>query len=176
MKLINLINKRFGSLLVLERNKGKWYCKCDCGMYTWASGAHLRAGNRTSCGCKKVKPKGEAAFNDLYGRYRYRATRVLNVPFELQKTEFKAIIEKPCLYCGALPEKEMKTRGVRRGKRKQYNGSFLFNGLDRVDNDLGYTSGNVVSCCEICNKAKRDLSDKDFKLWIQRLVNHQSSL
>lgn len=173
MKLIDLHAKKFGNLLVLDRDRGKWYCKCDCGKYTWATGAHLRAGNRTSCGCLKIKPKGEASFNDLYSRYKYRAEKVLGVAFELTKAKFKAITSKPCLYCGSKPEKQMVSRGTRRGKKKRYNGSYTFNGIDRVENSTGYVIGNVVPCCEICNKAKRDMSHAEFEKWILRLVKYQ---
>jgi hypothetical protein len=57
-KRFNLINKRFGSLLVVWRvNSQKvggsshscWACKCDCGAVIEVSAKAL-AGGRTSCG------------------------------------------------------------------------------------------------------------------------------
>jgi hypothetical protein len=36
------------------------------------------------------------------------------------------------------------------------------NGLDRVDNARGYESGNVVPCCDPCNRMKGTLSREAF--------------
>ena len=35
-------------------------------------------------------------------------------------------------------------------------------GIDRVDNTLGYTSNNVVSCCTECNFMKRTMNYQTF--------------
>ena len=52
----NLIGKRFGRLVVLERaeNKNKhvyWLCQCDCGNKTIVRSQHLTDGKILSCGC-----------------------------------------------------------------------------------------------------------------------------
>lgn len=56
-KMIDLINQRFGKLLVIE-NAGKldgrrysWKCVCDCGNIITIEGSRLRSGNTKSCGC-----------------------------------------------------------------------------------------------------------------------------
>ena len=58
--------KQYGKLTVLkmdtERDKYgriKWICKCDCGNIKSISGADLRSGNTSSCGCKNGISKGE---------------------------------------------------------------------------------------------------------------------
>lgn len=52
--------------------------------------------------------------------------------FDLSVPELQALSQQPCFYCGgALPETHL--------------------GLDRIDNDLGYVSGNVLPCCTDCN-------------------------
>ena len=38
-------------------------------------------------------------------------------------------------------------------------------GLDRINNNIGYNKKNLVSCCSICNYAKRKM-DKD------KFINH----
>lgn len=38
----------------------------------------------------------------------------------------------------------------------------VINGLDRVDNSIGYIESNVVPCCYICNKMKGELPVEDF--------------
>lgn len=57
-KCKNLIGKRFGSLLVVEKTKdsnGKtsWVCECDCGNKVIISNSYLQSGNKTHCGCKR---------------------------------------------------------------------------------------------------------------------------
>lgn len=71
--LIDLVGKRFGKLVVIERtedymyiNKSRitvsprWLCKCDCGNIAIVQGGNLRSGNTTNCGCEKNNSKGEA--------------------------------------------------------------------------------------------------------------------
>ena len=167
MKRSDLLNQVFGNLTVLDWHKGQWYCSCSCGKFTHARTGHLKNGNRISCGCLKVKKaKGISGFNDLLARYKYRAEKVLEVPFRLTRDKFKALTEGSCSYCGQLP------KSVR--KLKRGNGAYVYNGLDRVINYMGYVDGNVVTCCEICNKAKRDLTHEEFRAWIQRIVQFNS--
>lgn len=65
----------------------------------------------------------------------------------------KYLYNKPCFYCGII--------NVR-------------NGIDRINNAIGYTRKNSVSCCFLCNTWKRNLSIKDFsqhiKILYQKLV------
>lgn len=55
-KTIDLIGRRFGKLVVLEKYgyKGRcitWKCQCDCGNETIVFGDALRGGTTKSCGC-----------------------------------------------------------------------------------------------------------------------------
>lgn len=58
-KLINLVGKRFGALVVLARapdapcRARKWMCMCDCGQQRVAYGGSLRDGIAISCGCRR---------------------------------------------------------------------------------------------------------------------------
>lgn len=45
-------------------------------------------------------------------------------------------------------------------------------GIDRLNNDKGYTVENIVSCCSICNKAKSNLTMEEFLAWIERIKIH----
>jgi hypothetical protein len=59
MKLINLVGKRFGRLVVVKiiesnrekRKRVKWFCRCDCGTTKKVLGESLRSGDSRSCGC-----------------------------------------------------------------------------------------------------------------------------
>ena len=59
-KIEDLKGKRFGKLLVIERDYGKslkrpfWKCQCECGNFTIVSSAHLKKGDTKSCGCLKT--------------------------------------------------------------------------------------------------------------------------
>lgn len=60
MKLINLVDRRFGRLVVIERADDKnghvrWRCKCDCGKECIVHGSSLKSGNTTSCGCYRTE-------------------------------------------------------------------------------------------------------------------------
>lgn len=63
MKQINLIDKRFGQLVVIkQKGINKWgnllfLCKCDCGNQKVIPSANLRSGRTKSCGCKSSKTK-----------------------------------------------------------------------------------------------------------------------
>lgn len=46
----------------------------------------------------------------------------------------------------------------------------LLNGIDRVDNRIGYEEGNVVPCCFVCNRAKQDAGREEFIAWAARVV------
>ena len=63
----------------------------------------------------------------------------------LLEEEAKQICLEPCSYCGIPPIQ-------------------IFHGIDRFDNDLGYTTENSVSACGMCNCMKSNL---DFSDWIQ---------
>ena len=60
-KLIDLTGKRFGRLVVIEREGTYispsyssfplWHCRCDCGAECIVNGNSLRNGFTRSCGC-----------------------------------------------------------------------------------------------------------------------------
>jgi hypothetical protein len=80
----------------------------------------------------------------------------------LTRVQFKKLTTSPCHYCGSAPSNEH-CAGY---------GSYLYNGLDRVDNKEGYTPKNVVPCCLRCNKAKGASSAEDFIKWLRALCVH----
>lgn len=55
--------ERFGSLVAVERvgtsdeGQSVWRCECECGGEREATGAELRYGNITSCGCGATKKR-----------------------------------------------------------------------------------------------------------------------
>ena len=60
MKCLDLTNKKFNRLLVLEKapNKGHkvvWKCLCDCGNITYVEAINLTSNRTKSCGCLKME-------------------------------------------------------------------------------------------------------------------------
>ena len=65
MKGLDLLNKKFGRLLVVEQvesdNLGRrWNCLCECGNYVIVNGTRLNTGNTKSCGCLAVEVRRAA--------------------------------------------------------------------------------------------------------------------
>jgi hypothetical protein len=111
-------------------------------------------------------PEGEAAFNYLFYGYQMSAKR-RGILFDLDKKTFKEIVTQPCHYCGSC------CQTARSNTRS--NGSFKYTGIDRKDNEEGYTLGNSLPCCKVCNYMKLDHSYDDFLSHLQKILNHRSN-
>ena len=80
------------------------------------------------------------------------------IPFNLCLSEFRFLIEQECHYCGAPPTQRMEVRYP----PKPWYIPFLYNGIDRRDNNIGYTLENCLPCCGTCNMMKRDMGYQEF--------------
>jgi hypothetical protein len=98
--------------------------------------------------CKKNNAKPINRYRNLVCSSRTR-----NLPMNLSKEDYFSLLQLPCFYCG----QELSPCG---------------GGLDRIASDSGYVLGNVRPCCGRCNEAKMDLSDSDFKEWVERVYKH----
>lgn len=74
MKIINLLGKTFGNLLVLRRigsrnNKSLWECQCSCGSLCNVTSDSLNCKKTKSCGCLKSQLQSQRAIkrNTLHG-------------------------------------------------------------------------------------------------------------
>ena len=165
----DLTGMRFGYLEVISRNpsykdrKVWWNCKCDCGKAEVVRTRSLTSGDKKSCRCKMYLPAGESAFNRIYSDYRWSA-KDRGLEFNLTEEQARELLTKNCFYCGAPPSSYRTGKTLKTG--------FLYNGIDRVDNQLGYIDGNCVSCCKVCNHAKAKLSKSDFLGWVLAVYNH----
>lgn len=169
---MNLIGNTYGRLTVIEKTNDRymrhilWKCNCECGNETILSGHALKSGNTKSCGCwntdHNAKPSGEAVINRIYKDYKAGALR-RGKEFILSKEQVISIIFNNCFYCGNPPS----TRFTEGGKK--FHGEILYNGIDRLDNTIGYTLENSVPCCSKCNYAKRDMTYNEFISWAKRL-------
>ena len=90
MKKIDLVGKRFESLVVVSQAAEKsgcgrflrWNCICDCGKHAVANGGSLKSGNTKSCGCRRktaaVASRGTHGQNNRNSK-EYRAWRAMKV-------------------------------------------------------------------------------------------------
>jgi hypothetical protein len=71
--------------------------------------------------------------------------------WELSEDEFRVLTHANCWYCGAAPRLRL-----RRWPDDQANG------IDRIDNAVGYTAANTVTACLPCNRAKHTMTQEAF--------------
>lgn len=171
---IDETGKVYGKLKVLRRvgrstTRGPvWECVCVCGKVTEVRGTSLRFGSTRSCGCGTAwnkLPDGEAAFRNLYSQYRWGA-RSRRLEWKLDRTEFRRLTSGQCYYCGKDPQQ------VRKCKKSFY----VYNGIDRKINSLGYLPENVVSCCWRCNSMKGSMDSREFIQFIRQVFKHTMSV
>lgn len=163
--LLPEIGKIYGNALVLEQIKDaqgrtKFKCKCICGRQISPKrpGVLLRPEGTGCQSCQAKKRPKQSSEEKLFKEYRNSA-RGRKFDFDIDLEQFKIMISQNCHYCNSLPS-----------PRKNYDESFVCNGIDRIDNLLGYSLENCVPCCSMCNIAKNNNSYDSFLSWIDKLV------
>lgn len=163
----------------LGKSRPKFTCICSCGS-TFECRTDAILGSKTvSCGCKSgdlISQKGRlpnnaGAFNLLIRMYASGAKK-RGLDFNLTIDEFKHFIYSNCYYCGSKPKESILIASSKSSPNRRPR-KITYNGIDRVDNAVGYNIGNCVSCCSICNTAKSNLPLADFTNWIKKLCHHQ---
>lgn len=169
-KLQDLSGQKFGWLTAthlsrIEKRTNRtipfWLCTCVCGNKTEARTRDLKSGNTKSCGCMQGRrsTSQNSALNLVLKVYM-KAAKLRGLEFKLKDEEFKQLISSPCHYCGSEPYNIKKTRWQ----------TLVYSGIDRVENSIGYVSGNVVSCCIKCNWMKNNLTLEEFLVHLQRIA------
>ena len=176
----DITGQKFNFLTAIKyvgRDKGTnslWLFKCDCGNEKVIMLQNVTRNNVKSCGCyqlryhKSIKFHGDPLqriINKIFSHYKKRSN-YKNIAFDLNIEQFAALIKQGCTYCGEV------------GVNGQSN--LKYNGIDRVDNFLGYTADNSVPCCKYCNQMKSDTSLEKFiekiELLHSRLTNKKRHL
>ena len=172
----DLTGKRFVRWLVVKEaiqrsNSGKvrWHCICDCGNTGTIIGNSLSNGDSKSCGCYgmevKSLPLGVAAFHAVINGIRQNVKKSGRL-WELTNEQAKELMDANCFYCEAEPSNVCGNAPMQR-----MNGTYTYNGIDRIDNSRGYVVGNVVPCCWTCNEMKGTRSVEDFLAQCARIHN-----
>lgn len=179
-RFIDLTGKVFGRWVVLSEanrteNQGyEWLCRCECGIEKIVLGKNLTRNLSKSCGCyglevtqtKTGKYLTPDSCCEILLKEYVRNAQKRHLSFSIPLEHFKYITSQDCYYCGVSPYQ--KTRAAKIGT------PYVYNGIDRKDNKVGYEIYNCIPCCGPCNKAKCVLKFEDFILWIQRLTNFNS--
>ena len=144
MKSKNLINQKFGKLLVVNKSYSKnhkvyWECICDCGKTCFVTTSNLKCNKIKSCGCLKVEK-----ITNRNSTHNQRNTKL----YEVWKT-----IKQRCLNPNNKAYNNYGGRGITICPEWQenfisfYNWSII-NGykegltIDRIDNNGNYEPSN----------------------------------
>lgn len=174
-KRINInIGDVFNFLTVVKETKKlgyiHWECRCVCGNIRIISSHDLVSNHSKSCGCLN-KEINDSSITKIFGNYKRNAEK-RNLEFNINFDQFKNIINKNCFYCNIEPLQ--KTGFIR--KKINPNSKLLYNGIDRVNNSMGYNIDNIVPCCRNCNFSKYKDDKIEFLSWIKRIYEYQKKL
>lgn len=180
-KIGKVVIKSFSHAEPMGKNNRVYYFynyKCECGS-DGITGKHtLLAAKNYSCkNCRGIKlairnKVTSKKYNDpvdakasiLFSNYKAKC-KMKNWSFDLSFENFRDLVLQNCHYCNLEPNKFRKDRA----KSRQGISRILFNGIDRLDSNKGYSISNCVPCCEDCNKAKRNLSYDQFINLIKKI-------
>ncbi len=171
----DIVNKKFDKLLVISykgykevgRNKIKkklYKVLCDCGIIKLVVRENLTCGTTRSCGCvrhqklmdrhnEKRLPNGLSLWKYFFNHHNKSNAKVRDILTELSLEDFISICSQDCYYCGKAPT----IKGC-----KNLHGTIPINGIDRIDNNIGYIKSNSRPCCEYCNRMKLDRTEEQF--------------
>lgn len=91
----------------------------------------------------KLYPSSFMDYNSRYSSYITSADN-RGLVFKISKCVFSILTDRACYICGKKTTKEHQ------------------NGLDRIDNSIGYLENNVHPCCGNCNYMKKNYTYKNF--------------
>jgi hypothetical protein len=99
---------------------------------------------------KKYWRKSPRGLFHVYSQVAAKRGREFSISFE----QFNDLIFKPCIYCGYVPSPPDR------------------NGLDRVDNTMGYKINNVVPYCHPCNQIKGKKTVQEMIARCKAIITH----
>lgn len=170
--LINLVGKKFGSLLVLRRVKNhyngskKWHSEawfevlCDCGKKVKMRGYMVRDGRVHEC--RECKPKGWEIIHGLSETKEYqiwctvkRRAKEEGIKFTIEPSDI--VIPKIC------PLLEIRISAT--NKKTSFNSP----SVDRLNNDNGYIKENIWIISHKANAMKSSASLIELQTLVKNL-------
>jgi len=172
-----LEDDRTGKSTVVSMDEEYVYLKCDCGSdYSLKLTNSVK--NEGNYMCRMCYAERDSANFDKHWGYKSAYQRIRKDArssgrvFEIELDEFRHLSQQNCYYCGGQPNNLI----TYRSKNAFTFRYFVYSGLDRINNEIGYTRQNVVPCCIICNRAKNSMPFKDFIDWINKLVAYRQEI
>lgn len=170
--LIDITGQKFGMLTAkskiclddTKKDKTKWLCECECGRTKEVSSYYLRKGLTKSCGNHKSSFKHpELSLEDKTWRRFYldfvsKSKRGGKKEWDIDLEYLKQVIKQDCYYCGSKPSNVYKGATY---KSIEYP-DIIYQGLDRINSDIGYLINNIVPCCYSCNSSKSNKTQEEF--------------
>jgi hypothetical protein len=186
------LNRTFGRLIVISLddpvidNEGKirtaYLCKCDCGNELIVK-RHVLQNPKgpKSCGCLLAEQRSNLGLNKRKYEPRIATAKMIfgqrYSDGDLEFDDFMTLSQQECYWCG-LPPSTAYNKYAHRGQAKVsdfaiQNGTFLYNGLDRLDSNEPHNKDNCVPSCIACNTAKSDRTTEEFLMHNKRIYLHQ---
>lgn len=164
---------------ISDRKRSTWIFNCDCGKSIITSAHNVIGGGTRSCGCLRPvnnnlpipKQKPDTPLKYLFYDYKKSAIK-RGYLFALPIETFKELTSSVCHYCGALPSNVKINRKCTNISKYSY----IFNGIDRLNNHEGYVIQNCVPCCEVCNRSKRAMKYESFINYLNQLTSYRTKL
>lgn len=153
----------------------RFHLICSCGN-TFSIAGENRLSHDGNFMCRGCYERRDAEQFDPEWGYKSVLKRIRNDArragreFNLSLDWFKKISQSECHYCGSEPRNEF----IYNSNAGKYKRTFLYNGLDRMSNEIGYVEWNCVPCCFVCNRAKNSMPYDLFIEWIDKVVAHRS--
>jgi hypothetical protein len=158
-------------------NESFYVLQCKCGNTSKGSTDHvtrkianLLSEGYTACSTcsfeyqkklkeQRIKSDTYYTYKDVYREY-VNKSKSRDIYFELSLEEASQMFSQNCYYCAEPPK----------NKRTRVNGNtIVYQGIDRVDNSIGYTKENCVPCCKYCNSFKMERGQEDFFKHINKI-------
>jgi hypothetical protein len=154
-----LIGKKISHLTILDyvvehrpgntKSKSYFVCQCDCEKQSIkkVECSALKMGAVKGCGCGYHRKKLPFQSSKKYLLLIYKKNSLRRkIGFNIPEEDFFRLTSDNCYYCGAKPSISAIPFSIKRDKSKM-NGIYLYNGIDRIDNNKPYEIGNVRTCC-----------------------------
>jgi len=164
------LNQKIGSWTITDwdSNKDNYILTCSCDNMSKGSASFvdskvksLRENGFTACSkCsrkyfKQAKTKDQK-LKRVYSKYK-KSAKTRNLEFLLTLEECLNLFKSRCYYCNDLPENIETTYQIE------------YQGIDRIDNNMGYISDNVIPCYAFCNYAKHYHSQEKFLEKVEKI-------
>lgn len=145
----------------------KWKVLCYRQHTFYATYSDINRGRLNLCAQCRDLDSIESPIKNLYASYK-RSAELRGHSFELDLMHFKILIGLDCGYCGSPPSQVYKKPGAK------YD--LTYNGIDRVNNSIGYNQNNCITACKFCNFAKGKASYEEFTVWLEQVAKFRNAI